>query len=99
MKPTGRQLRLEFLTKIKMATIDKTLSPFFCPLCGTAKESDIFIDETDVELAPKFYCGTVFWSFQKQVKFQGAKCRIIQKLRAAKTPAEPSVLSVFGKDF
>jgi hypothetical protein len=82
-----------------MATIDKSLALIFCPLCGTAKESDVFIAETDVELAPKFYCGTIVWSFQKQVKFQGAKCRIIQKLRAPKMPEKPAFPSVFGKDF
>jgi hypothetical protein len=82
-----------------MATVDKTIALPFCPLCGTAKESDVFNEETNIEFAPKFYCGTVFWSFQKQVKFQGAKCRIIQKLRAAKTPDEPSIFADFEKNF
>jgi hypothetical protein len=48
-----------------MANIDRSIQVIFCPLCGTAKESDVYIEESDGELGPKFFCGTIGWPFQK----------------------------------
>jgi hypothetical protein len=81
-----------------MATVDRTIAPSFCPLCGTAKENDVFIDEANTEAVPKYFCGTVFWSFQKLVKVQGIKCGIIQKLRAANGRIESAFPPIFKKD-
>jgi hypothetical protein len=67
----------------QMATLDKTINPTFCPLCATAKEQDVYIGESFNELGPKFYCGTILWPFWKQIKVQGEKCRLLQKMRSA----------------
>jgi len=64
-----------------MASIDRTVDHSFCPLCGTAKESEIFIEMGHAETGPKFYCGTIIWPFQKVIQTQGSKCRLIQKMR------------------
>jgi hypothetical protein len=76
-----------------MANIDKTLTVVFCPICGTAKETDVLIEAMSNELGPKFHCGTIVWPFQKLVKVQGAKCRILQKMRAPK-PTEDLSTSI-----
>ena len=74
-----------------MATFDKMIAVVFCPLCGTAKETDVFVNAAQNELGPKFYCGTVVWPFQKAVQVQGQNCRIIQKMRATKIEDLPQI--------
>jgi hypothetical protein len=81
-----------------MANIDKSIDVIFCPLCGTAKESEVYIEESDNEWGPKFYCGTIVWPFKKQVTVQGAKCRVLQKMRATDPAGESVKLLDPGKN-
>ena len=78
--------------------MDTSINVIFCPLCGTAKESDVYLEESDNEWGPKFYCGTIIWPFKKQVKMQGAKCRVLQKMRAPDASGESAPFLDPGKN-
>jgi hypothetical protein len=81
-----------------MATMDKTIHLNFCPLCGTAKESDVYAGKLDNELWPKFYCGTIIRPFEKEINVQGEKCRILQKMRVPGAVGETRKHPGLGKD-
>ena len=80
-----------------MAIIDKTIFLTFCPLCRAAKESEVYMSGADNERGPKFYCGTVIQPFQRVIKVQGEKCRVLQRMRSPEAVVEAARFLTPGK--
>ena len=69
-----------------MITFDKITIMTSCPLCGVAKECDVFVEDNHNGVwATKFYCGNVAEPFQGEVRMETQMCRIIQQMRGTKT--------------